>query len=456
MVIAAEQYASRLVLPASQRGPRSPWSSRKDIAAKALKKLAGPHLPASLSALERAVKRAHAAYEEAEQAQRREPQRERRGRHRAHVAGRGDGRRRRERRRQPGRVRTPERGPTPPQGSHAARAAPAGIGPAPRGTPNQGEILMSKTRRVLSDEERAERRRADRAFAAQAVEQLRSSEGWQQWLAARRHFHAYSLANQLLIAMQKPEATRVAGFRAWLKLGYCVRKGESALRIWCPCPPTAKQLKQWQDAGADPKQRPRTRFRLGPVFDRSQVSELPPPAEPLPLDPPIHEIDGDDLAWALEPLTQLARELGCTVAYEAMPAGRGGYYRPADKAIRLAEGKAANHSVHTLIHELAHALLAAQTDDDVRLDYAQEELVVESITYTVAGALGLQVDGFAIPYLASWSEGTDLAVIERAAGLIDRLAKRIEDAVQPATERTDSGRLGLRAVGAQQQRDRVG
>ena len=84
---------------------------------------------------------------------------------------------------------------------------------------------MSKTRRVLSDEERAERRRADRAFAAQAVEQLRSSEGWQQWLTARRHFHAYSLANQLLIAMQKPEATRVAGFRAWLKLGYCVRKG---------------------------------------------------------------------------------------------------------------------------------------------------------------------------------------------------------------------------------------
>jgi hypothetical protein len=70
---------------------------------------------------------------------------------------------------------------------------------------------MPKTRRVLSEEERAERRRADRAFAAQAVEQLRCSEGWQQWLAARRHFRAYSLANQLLIAMQRPEATRVAG-----------------------------------------------------------------------------------------------------------------------------------------------------------------------------------------------------------------------------------------------------
>jgi hypothetical protein len=139
-----------------------------------------------------------------------------------------------------------------------------------------------------------------------------------------------------------------------------------------------------------------------------------------------------------------------------MPAGRGGYYGAADKAIRLAEGKAVNHSVHTLIHELVHALLAAQSDDDVRLDYAQEELVVESVTYTVAGALGLQVDGFAIPYLTSWSEGTDLAVIERAAGVIDRLAKRIEDAVQASDPTPRSGQLGLGAVGAQQQRDQVG
>jgi hypothetical protein len=73
VVIAAEQYASRLVLAASQRGHRSPWPSRKDTAAKALRKLAGPHVPASLTAVERAVKRAHAAYEEVEQAQRREP-----------------------------------------------------------------------------------------------------------------------------------------------------------------------------------------------------------------------------------------------------------------------------------------------------------------------------------------------------------------------------------------------
>lgn len=290
--------------------------------------------------------------------------------------------------------------------------------------------MPRSTRTSLTDAERAERRRVDRALARQAVEQLRSSEGWQRWMISRRHFHAYSLANQVLIAMQKPDATRVAGFRAWLRLGYCVRKGERAIRIRCPCPPTAKQMDAWQKAGADPADRPRMHFRLGPVFDRSQVSELPPPAEPIPLDPPIHEVSGDDLSWALAPLTAFAVEVGCSVAYEPMPDGRGGYYRPSDRAIRLAEGKALNHTVHTLIHELAHALVAAEAEaeaDDVSLNYAQEELVVESVTYTVAGALGLRVDDYAIPYLASWSQDTDLAVIEQAAGLIDRLAKRIED-----------------------------
>ena len=70
VVIAAEEHAARMVLPASQRGYPTRWNSHNDLAAKALKKLAGPHIPASLTGLERAVKRAHSAYEKAERAQR--------------------------------------------------------------------------------------------------------------------------------------------------------------------------------------------------------------------------------------------------------------------------------------------------------------------------------------------------------------------------------------------------
>src|SRR4051812_44758928 len=100
---------------------------------------------------------------------------------------------------------------------------------------------MSK-RPKLTDGQHEQRRAADRELLHQAVNQLRSSAGWQRWLATRRHFHSYSLRNQLLIAVQNPDATRVAGFKAWLTLGYCVRRGEKALRIYAPCPPSKAKL----------------------------------------------------------------------------------------------------------------------------------------------------------------------------------------------------------------------
>jgi hypothetical protein len=152
---------------------------------------------------------------------------------------------------------------------------------------------MTSRGRPFSEEERAERRRADREFACRAVEQLRSSEGWQRWLATRARFHSYSFANQLLIAIQRADATHVAAFRAWLKLGYCVSRGERAIRIRVPIPPSRKQIAEWEQAGSDSARRPRTRFRLGPVFDRGQVVPLPPPAE---LDPPLREVTGGELS----------------------------------------------------------------------------------------------------------------------------------------------------------------
>jgi len=127
--------------------------------------------------------------------------------------------------------------------------------------------MAVKQRRQLTDEERAERRERDREYAREAVERLRSSNGWRAWLTTRATFHGYSLGNQLLIAMQRPTATKVAGFKAWLKLGYCVSRGETAIRIWAPCPPSRKQLERWQQSGTDPDQRPRMFFKLAAVFD---------------------------------------------------------------------------------------------------------------------------------------------------------------------------------------------
>jgi antirestriction protein ArdC len=282
--------------------------------------------------------------------------------------------------------------------------------------------------RDVSDERRQKQREADRQKTREAVEALQSSDGWQHWLAARRHFHTYSFNNQLLIAHQKPHATMVAGFRAWLKLGYCVRHGEQALRIWVPMPPTKRVVDAWKAKGSPKDEKPKTRFRLGPVFDRSQVDPLPAPAEPVALDPPIAAIEGDELGWVFPRLAQLAEDLGINVVVEPMPEQQGGCYVPATQTLAINERKPVNHRVKTMVHEMAHALLRLEKDaNDVPLRYSEEELVVESTAFTVCGSLGLDTSAFSIPYLASWSRSATLDTIELAAKLIDRIAKRIEE-----------------------------
>ncbi|MBV9167553.1 MAG: hypothetical protein JO342_15560 [Solirubrobacterales bacterium] len=317
---------------------------------------------------------------------------------------------------------------------------------------------MPATARRPSERQRAERRHADRERARHAVEQLRSTEGWQAWLSSRRHFRTYSLQNQLLVAMQRPTATRVAGFRRWLELGYQVRRrpeavpdGAWAIRIWAPCPPSRQQLEQWRNDGADPANAPHTFYKQVCVFADDQVDPMPPPATPVPMEPPIRDVDGDQLAPLIPRLTALAGELECTVIEEPMTGHQHGYLDPGSWRIGIDTRLSANGKVKTLCHELAHVLIRRERQpEDPELDCASEELVVESVAYTCTGALGIRTDGYTIPYLASWAERAELEVLERTAGLVDRLAQRIEDAalsdptLKVSTSRRDSGEL-LRA-----------
>lgn len=295
---------------------------------------------------------------------------------------------------------------------------------------------MSTTtkKRPPTEADRAERRAAEREQMRRAVEALRTSEGWQRWLGVRRHFHDYSFQNQLMIALQCPEATRVAGFRKWLELGYCVRKGEKAIRIWAPCPPSKKQLKSWRESGARPEEEPRTFFRLVAVFDASQVSPLPDfPGEPVPLSPPHEPIAGEGLAGRLPALVEFADTLELEVSIEAVPGAALGYHEPATGRIVIEDVGpefSANAQVSVLVHELAHALVRIdRRDDDPKLDYAAEEVVVESVAYSVCASLGLDSSGSAVPYVAGWAEGVEADPIETYAELIDRLARRLEEVV---------------------------
>jgi antirestriction protein ArdC len=283
------------------------------------------------------------------------------------------------------------------------------------------------------DAARAERRERERQLTAEAVEQLRSSEGWQRWLRVRRHFHRYSLRNQFLIALQMPEATRVAGFKAWLKLGYAVRKGEHGILIWAPCPPSPRKIRAWREAGADPAEQPRSFFRLVAVFDRSQVDALPDfPGGAADLDPPGQPVEGDALAWLFGPLRDFGRSIGSPIRIEA--ARSAGSYDKRDRWIRVdpvGDDFSPNAQVAVAIHELSHALVRSDRgDDDPALSYAEEEVVVECVAHGVCAVVGLDTSASSVPYMAGWGTGEE---IERYAALVDRLARRLEDAVLAAS-----------------------
>jgi antirestriction protein ArdC len=289
------------------------------------------------------------------------------------------------------------------------------------------------TRGSKSKARQEERRERDRKLAAEAVDQLKSSEGWQRWLHTRRHFHRYSLRNQILIAFQMPEATRVAGFKAWLKLGYAVRRGEHGILIWAPCRPSRRKIREWEATGADPKERPRTFFRLATVFDRSQVDALPDfPGGAAPLEPPREPVEGDSLAWLFEPLCDFGELIGSPVRIEGGAAV--GSYDTKDRRIRVNPvglGFSANAQIATTIHEEAHALVRLdREDDDPKLTYGEEEVIVECVAMAVCATVGLDTSADSVPYMAAWGTGEE---IERYAALVDRLAGRLEDAVASAS-----------------------
>jgi hypothetical protein len=280
---------------------------------------------------------------------------------------------------------------------------------------------MPKSHGRLSEQEREQRRAQDRERLKQAAEQLLGSAGWQRWVRARARngLARYSVSNLCLILLANPEASFVAGFKAWLELGYCVRKGERAIRILAPMP-----VKPKQPADAESDDRARLLFRVVPVFDRSQVDPLDG-RDQAPLEPPSQPLTGDSHARLLTPAAKLARELGYTVTFETVPTGVGGWCDYQANAIVIDASAAPNAQLRTLIHEITHALgVDYQT-------YSREraEVIVDSVTFIVCSGFGLAVDGDSVPYVAGWGEDGALDAVTQFAQLIDQHARRIETAL---------------------------
>ena len=286
--------------------------------------------------------------------------------------------------------------------------------------------------RKLTEAERAERRQADRDRLEQAARALLSSEGWQRWVRVRstNGLSRYSFGNQLLIAMQRPDATYVAGFRAFLQLNRCVRKGERAIRILAPMSVrTRENATEGREGGEDREQPRRTVFRAVAVFDVSQTEGLPG-TEPVSLDSPSQPIQGDTHAHLLTPLEELAGELGYSVARRPLDGPADGWCDSQEHEIVINDELSANAQVRVLVHEIAHALGVGYSDYGRR----RAEVLVDTVTFIVCGAVGLDTSGSSVPYVAGWGESGELDAIRGYAQTIDEIARRIEDSLRPESE----------------------
>jgi antirestriction protein ArdC len=289
--------------------------------------------------------------------------------------------------------------------------------------------MATTTLRRLTDDERAQRRTQDRERLERAARALLSSDGWRRWveIRSRNGLARYSLGNQLLIALQAPDARFVAGFHAWKDLGRRVSKGERGIRILAPMPLRSAESETSTD---DDQETVRTLFKSVAVFDVAQTEPIPG-HEPVALAPPSQPISGDSHARLVAPLERLAGELGYQVEQRPLDGSADGWCDATAKRIVVNAALTANARVRVLVHELAHALGIGYADRG----RARAEVMVDCITYVVCGQLGLDTSGETIPYVAGWGEDGALDALRADAQTIDDVARRIEAALNTEPQR---------------------
>ena len=294
---------------------------------------------------------------------------------------------------------------------------------------------------VLTSEKPAEKLKEITDRLEQGITELFDSERYKEYLRVMSKFHNYSFNNTLLIAMQKPDASLVAGFSAWKNnFERNVMKGQKGIKIIAPSPFKVKQEMQKIDPhtqksviGKDGKPVTEEKeitipaYKVVTVFDVSQTEgkELP--------DIAVDELTGDvdrykDFFAALEKTSPVP------IAFEKIEGGSHGYYHLADKRIALNEGMSELQTLKTAIHEIAHAKLHdidlnAPKDGQPRVDRNTREVEAESVAYTVCQHYGLDTSDYSFGYVAGWSSGRELSELKSSLETIRSAAAEIINSI---------------------------
>lgn len=261
------------------------------------------------------------------------------------------------------------------------------------------------------------------------IRECMDGEKFKAYLKTQSMFHNYSVNNAFLIMMQKPNATRVAGFQTWKKLERSVLRGEKGISILAPSPYRyekevnkldPKTKKPILDANNNILKEKITLeglgFRKVTVFDVSQTAgkELPSICNEIKGE----SLNSKNIIKAIEKISDVP------VRYEDIQGGAKGYYSRKNNVIALKEGMSMDQTVKTLIHEYAHSQLHNKPES-ILMDRSTQEVQAESVAFIVSNKFGVDTSQYSFEYLASWSGNKELSQLKESLDIIQKTSDKI-------------------------------
>lgn len=272
----------------------------------------------------------------------------------------------------------------------------------------------------------------------EGVKRVFTSEKYLDFLSFAAKFHRYSARNMLLIYLQNPNASYVAGFKAWQKMGASVKKGEKSISIFAPMLIKEKHTQtRTDDEGnvvLNSKGEPETEntetkrltFRLVNVFDISQTTAEPPTL--------VSELQGEDvkadcLIEAIREISEYSICFSDDTDDELLQVKKSvkGYCNSFMRQIVVRDGMSGIQTAKTLLHEYAHSIFHEDADKTMR---SANEVEAESTAYILANYFGLDTSEYSMPYIASWS-GEKPEVLENVLSNIQTKVQRVIDDLDP-------------------------
>lgn len=274
------------------------------------------------------------------------------------------------------------------------------------------------------------------------VKDLFTSDHYQNYLRTMGQFHHYSFNNTLLIALQKPDATLVAGYGAWQnKFHRQVRKGERGITVIAPVPvkvreeetqnPTPDDPTSGKGKTEDEKEKIHMYFRPVTVFDISQTE-----GEPLP-SIGVEELTGNAEGYQSF-MTAMNALSPVSIRFDQIEGGAKGYYHTAHKEIVIKRDMSESQTMKTCVHEVSHAILHDRDHmkaEGMQKDSRTKEVEAESVAFAVCAHFMLDTSDYSFPYIAGWSSSVDMKELKASMDTIRKTAGEIIESVEAELEK---------------------